>query len=241
MNRKAFLRTRDQLATTGMPCAVGSAQVAAVYLLPDLSKEHQAIRERFNGPGGRNLDANDAHRIVAQVSLGKHSMLFRLGNDPKERAPAIGELTFILQRARRKVGGRLVPFPQNVCECVATVALDELTIDMCPTCSGAGVVRDHSLEDLSGPQPMRQCPSCAGSLRRRYTDDERIMALAKAWIAAFSAKPLDDPGAPSIVANSLRKHPHLQKLLYAIEYAKHELLAAERVAVEETARMVGRW
>lgn len=221
-NSRAFAKTGEDLACGRLSDAAAGAMVAEVY--------------QFH----RRLDANDAHRRAAMVSLGKHSKLFRHGNDAKERAHAVEELTIMLLRSKTHTGRRLIAFPANICKCIAETAIDELAIDICPTCSGAGEIPDHSLK-LEGRQPMTPCTTCHGSLRRSYSDDERIKKLACAWIGVFPEQPLADPAAVSVVAASLRKHPRLGPMLDAVTYAKRELLAAERIAIEETARMVERW
>jgi hypothetical protein len=244
MSRKAFAITKEELAAGRLADAVGSAQNAKVFQTP---REGFVVihGKRHRITGGRNLDADEAHRIVALVALGKKSIVFRSqrnrrpidGAQASERAEAIQDLAHMLKRSRTSDTST---FAMNICRCIASVAMDELAIDMCEACAGAGEMPDHNLQQLEGRQPMKVCPTCMGSRRRRYNDDQRITSLAKAWISHYPAQPLDDPAAVSVVAASLRKHKQCQRMLAAIVFAKGILLEAERVATEETARMVER-
>lgn len=208
--------------------ATGAAMCPEVYQLP-------------RAEGGQDLSPNEAHRAVMLVSLGKKSILFRHGNDAGERTGAIEELAAMLKKARDRRGLARVPFAQQICACIAGAALYELAVDKCFACNAAGEVPDHDVKQLEGRQPMRVCPSCMGARRRRHTEDERIQCLAKEWVQAFPAQRVDDPEAVTIVAKSLRNHARLRELLLGIDYAKGILLEAERVATENTARMVEKW
>lgn len=219
-SNKAFARTKEEIATTGLCDAVGGAQVAEVY---------QIAR-------GRNLDAAEAHRIVAQVSLGKHSILFRLGNDARERKGALDELTAMLRGAKTKRGEMRFPFNMRISRCIAGVALNELAIDMCFDCKGAGVVPDHDIAGLEGRQPMKVCPACMGAKRRRYGEDERVLSLAKEWCAQHGGAPED----ATVIAETFRSERRMEEMVSAINYAKGELITCERVATEETAKMLER-
>lgn len=227
MRAKTFALVKESMARGGEAGAVGGAQVAEVFQIPTAAHTRVVGMHKVRVEGGRNLDADGAHRIVAQVSLGKHSVLFRLGHDPKERAGVIDELSIMLKRSRNK--GRTVPFSMKVCRLIAAAACDELALDMCPTCWGAGEVRMKGAE-IEGRQPMTVCPTCSGAKRRRYTEDERIARLAKAW-----------GGDAKRNAKELRAHKRLHEIIAAIDSAKGMLIESERVAVEEVARMSERW
>jgi hypothetical protein len=55
-------------------------------------------------------------------------------------------------------------------ERISAWAIREWVVDICPTCSGAGhVFDDRGIE--------RICMSCDGSLKRRYTQEERMKEL----------------------------------------------------------------
>lgn len=230
MRRKTFALVKEAVATGSHADALGGAQVAKVYQIPERPHKVRHGRSTVAVSGGRNLTANEAHRIVALVSLGKRSVLFRIGNDVRERGGAIHELATFLRDRKDKT-----PFPENVRRCIAAAALDELAHDKCPVCKGRGVI--PMVADAEGRQPMAQCPSCAGSLKRRYSDDERILKLAREW-ANVNPK---EPGDVTVIAGELRKHPRLHALLASIGTARAILIEAERVAIEETARMAERW
>jgi hypothetical protein len=230
MKAKLFAMLKERIAAGGLSAEVGGAQVAEVYQIEKAKK-------------GRDLSAEDAERIAADVGLGRKSMLFRLGNHPLERAGVIDQLGESLKRAEGRHGGRIVPFNIALCRCIAAVAIDELALEMCFTCKGAGQVRDHDHQKLEGKQPMKPCPTCAGAKRWRYGEDERVKNMAKAWTSQAGmrfeseAECLD---AQRAVAEQLRSD-RLQALINSIEYARQRLLAAERVAVLETAGMCERW
>jgi hypothetical protein len=58
---------------------------------------------------------------------------------------------------------------------IARWAVTEYIIPFCLTCRGAKESPNH--QDIDGTQPMIQCPTCSGSGRRRFTDEERTEAM----------------------------------------------------------------
>lgn len=58
---------------------------------------------------------------------------------------------------------------------VSRQAITEHIIDFCPTCRGAGEI--PAQDGLEGAQRMKPCPECAGTGKRRYTDEERRVNL----------------------------------------------------------------
>jgi hypothetical protein len=218
LNPRKFAHTKEQIASDKIADAAAAAMEARIYELP-------------RKQGGMDMRAEDAAHRAAMVSLGKRSILFRLGNRPDEMKGAIEELVEMLMLARDKVGRRRVDLDVRTCGLVAQVALLELAHDRCQECLGRGEVEDHSLKGLEGRQPMRVCGSCMGQKRRRYDEDERIIALGRC------AAPNDSVKA----AKLLRRDKRLTQIVRAVEFAKGELLAAERVAVEGAGLMIERW
>lgn len=231
MNPKAFALTKESLAADRPEAAqaAGAAMCAEVLQFPATKNPDT---------NGRNLEAVEAHRIVAQVRLGKHSILYRLGNDASERAEAVDELATILKRAKDKKGQSRFGFDVRICNCIAATAIDELAFDNCKPCMGSGVVRDHDLPALEGRQPMRVCGACQGQKRHRFTEDQRITKLAEEWVRAFGFG--QEVADLHIIAKGIRRHKRLRDILGAVDYAKGELLTCERVAVEETGLMLER-
>lgn len=196
--------------------AAGAAMCAEVYQIPRTPKT----------PEARNLTAEEAHRIVAMVSLGKKSILYRLGNMAQERRGAIDELSSML--LRRKPNGR--PFAKALVRAIAGTALHELAFDVCASCKGSGVIRDHDLQALEGRQPMKVCPTCMGAKRFRFNEDQRTKRLAEEW------RPDDAKAA----AKELRASARLGAILAAVDTGRATLLEAERIAVEESGYMLGK-
>jgi hypothetical protein len=236
MRAKTFAMVKETIATGGMADAVGSAQIPANYSSDCVEPSNVVQMKRE-----RDVSASDAHRIVARVSLGKHSVLFRLGNDAAERAHAIDELSRILKKSD---GPKKVPFNMQICRCIAGAALDELAFDTCAECTGRGVVRDHDNETLEGKQPMKTCPACGGARRWRHNEDGHISSLAKAWriqVGVRCETQIEERRADAEIATQLRANKSMHRMVECLEYAKSILLESERIAVEETATMVERW
>lgn len=229
MKARMFSGVKEQLAASRPAAAdaAGGAQCAEVLQMP-------------RKLGGQDLSAGEAHRVAAQISLGKKCILYRHGNDIGERAGAIDELSTMLKRDRMRGGNSKVPFDMRVCNCIAAAALDELAFDRCAVCLGRGQVPDHGVEALEGRQPMKQCERCKGAKRLRWDEDQRIATLARAWVAAFHTT--EDPAAAvAIISRTLRMDRRLRAFLSAIDFGKNLLLSAERVAVEQAGVMLEFW
>lgn len=246
MRAKTFAMVKEGLAVGRHAAEVGGAQVAEVYQI-----DHYR--------GGRGLTGEEAHHLAAQVRMGKCTLAFRIGNDPKERANAIEDLFSTVKGATMRGGSQRFRFNQDWARCVAAVAMDELTIGMCITCRGAGQVRNHDQQKLEGKQPMKVCPSCSGERKRRYSEDERVKSLARSYVLqqrlytseeerealhhAFIAErtmPSRLVGILAQIANDLRADRKLDDFNRAIDFAKGEVLASERLAVESVAVMLER-
>lgn len=220
MRTRTFGAVKIGVALGHQAAAVGGAQVFEMQ------------QERL---GGGEAAIAPAMRFIARISLGKRSIIFRIGNDAAERAHAIDELTSILAKLKNKRSAVTVPFNMEMIRCIAAAALDEMTIDMCETCKGATQV--PMVSEVEGVQPMTQCPTCSGSGRRRYAEDERILKIAKEFVAANRARGSD----VTVVAKELRKHDRLRELLFSVDVAKGVIAESERMAVEETAKMLEKW
>lgn len=233
MRAKTFRIVKGGIANGTMADAVGGAQVPAAYSSDCIEpSKHKLL------PRERDTDAAEAHRIVAKVSLGKASIIFRDGGDRSERAKVIEELSIILHLGRAGDKPKAYPFKSmQACGWLAAVACDELASPQCPTCSGAAEIKMR--EDVDGKQPMIICPGCNGTGKRNYKIDERIDSLAKESALGMGIDSFEDNYRRC--AKEIREHRKLRELIYGIELAKSILAECERVAVEETARMVERW
>lgn len=185
----------------------------------------------------RTGDAAEAHRIVSMIALGKANNLFRNGNLAHERVNAIEYLWVMVKSERGRGGTPRWRFNENMARAASAAAIDELWICMCPQCHGAKMV-PMATEKVSGRQPMAVCPTCHGGGAREYARDERILALAKNLLRlhGYPGEVSDEDAADS--AGMLRTDPKLPQLLEAIDWARWTLIAAEKVAVLETVRML---
>jgi hypothetical protein len=243
----SYGRMKEEIAADrpAVAAAGGAAMCAEVLQFP-VKGVVEVGGKQYEISGGRNLEANEAHRIVAMVSLGKKSILFRLGNHPLERVGIVDELGAIIKSTKNKQGNLRFRFDFRVCNCIAATAIDELAKDQCFTCNGAGVERDHDVQALEGPQPMRVCSACMGAKRRRYSEDERVLNLAKEWILAFQESTwhkADRAGREDMIAtiaNGIRRHRKLHEMMSATDFAKGKLIECERVAAQETGAMLER-
>lgn len=95
-------------------------------------------------------------------SLGVSLLGFKVAMRPDLYKRAVDDLRDCL-RWRLKDVGR----PSRLR--LAKAVISEWVVDACPTCSGAGHVFD-------GFGVERVCPTCAGTKKRRYTDEERLRA-----------------------------------------------------------------
>lgn len=190
--------------------------------------------------GGQNMEAREAERTAALVSLGRKSVIFRHANDLSERAGAIEELYPILYEAKDRRGRSIAPFSESWIRCIAGAALEELRDDKCIECHGAGQV-PMTNQAVEGRQPMMICGKCGGGLlRKNFSEDSRIARLTAEWLKLYPPHP-DDSEAPTAVAQMMRGHRRLNTLIFAIEFAKGKLLEAERIASEQAAKMLERW
>jgi hypothetical protein len=116
-------------------------------------------------------NANRAARDAKMVSLGRLVMAFRQANEPKSHPNLLHMLT--IEVAERL---RYIENPATrlwTARAVARQAIQEHVIDMCPVCMSKEVVPDHDRPNLRGKQPMKVCPSCAGTGKRAYSIFER--------------------------------------------------------------------
>lgn len=67
---------------------------------------------------------------------------------------------------------------------VAMWTVMEWAVDMCPRCAGASVIPDQAHRE--GAQPMKPCPECNSTGKRRYSDHERKEALGGVYDKALS-------------------------------------------------------
>lgn len=227
MNPRKYAQVREAVAADKAPEAVGAAQCAHVYMMP----EDRIAAAAKKLAGGMDLSGEDAALRAAKVSLGKKSMLFRFGSRPKEFPGAVEELVVILRKEKRKDGEPRITLNAGTVELVAKCALHELAFDRCGTCMGRGEVEDHDLKGLEGKQPMRPCQTCHGQKRRPRNEDDRVLLLAR----------LQAPEDPAGAAKALRANPRLRDITSAVDCAKGVLLESERISVEGAGLMLERW
>lgn len=214
---RAFSSVKELMAADKLSDATAAAMV------PELLQQNPTI----DSPECRGLTPQEANRIVNLVSLGKANNLFRHGNRAHERQVAMEQLAAIIKAEKTRGGQPRFRFSLRFSEAVALAAIDELAVCMCPECSGARVVPMYEHNPAEGRQPMVQCPMCHGSGAREYTDDDRRDAVRE------TAESRSVGGEE--VERCLPRSPA------AVSWARTKLLEAERVAVEETGRMLERW
>lgn len=153
--------------------------------------EHNDVREkpvdRLGALGmiQRQRDEQSAHgkrvdREAALSSLGVELIRFKGAHVASAKADAEDKLAGIM--AWRSWGLDLTGKQRAI---VAAWAIREWAVDICPTCAGAREVRDHDQHDQVGTQPMKRCPSCLGTSKRRYSDEERTAAMGSAFSDAM--------------------------------------------------------
>lgn len=109
--------------------------------------------------------ANQALKDANLCAMGRHAIAFRVGHCAASHEPLVEALSEWLSRRLRQDA-----------RAVAIQAIREWTVSMCPRCKGAAIVPDHDVQHLEGPQPMRNCPDCSGSGKRRWDEGERDMS-----------------------------------------------------------------
>lgn len=180
-----------------------------------------------------------SHHRASLVKLGNETLAFRFGNEARERANAVDDVAYMLRRMKLRGGRVRVRLDFKTIKMAAAIAVDELTVDMCFTCRGAGQVRAQD-EEREGRQPMMTCPSCQGERRWQYTPEQRQTALAREVAKSEGLDPLN----PEIIASALevvKTYPRLPQIYDAIELGKRVVLVAERTALMNVAAMVERW
>lgn len=158
---------------------------------------------------GAHQNARSVTREVAMARLGKRLFLLRNAHRQDEFPAALDELTDILQHRMRGLC-------RSDAHKVARLSIFEWIIDMCPTCQGATMIRDHDKEELEGVQPMKSCPTCAGVGVRRYSDHERAEALELEIREA-------------------------RRMFAAIDLALRVIRDSVEVSISTTAKMLERW
>jgi hypothetical protein len=126
----------------------------------------------------QNATANRALNTAHLCSLGKDLVAFKFAHRPASRDAAVTGLALAL---RDKKGLKLSDVARWR---VASHAIHEWAVDLCPTCLGAREIPDHDAP-RDGPQPMKECGTCHSTGRRRYTDDERIQAMGELFEQAM--------------------------------------------------------
>lgn len=106
------------------------------------------------------------------TSLGRDLIAFKFAHRVDSRDQAIKNLADALGWASFKLG-----LHGKNRKRIASWAVQEWVIDFCPSCSGKCEVPMHLEQSIEGRQPMKQCPTCRGTGKRRYSDEERKEAL----------------------------------------------------------------
>lgn len=117
-------------------------------------------------------------------SLGVDLIAFKFGGRVRSRADAEDRLAGILSWPA-KDGGFKLALTSRQRDRVARWAVQEWTDDTCSQCKGAKESPDHERAGLEGPQRMKACPTCAGTGRRRYSDEERRAAMGEEFRKAM--------------------------------------------------------
>lgn len=141
------------------------------------SLEHDDARER---PIDRLMALMNASQRSQLASVGKDLIAFKYANRAEYHDPAIQGLADALDWPRLRLDPRIrlnLTAPNRLK--IAGWAVHEWTIDFCAACSGRGEVPAHAelQQGLDGRQPMLTCPTCSGTRKRRYSDQERAEAL----------------------------------------------------------------
>lgn len=138
---------------------------------------YDEVRER---PIDRLMAMMNAAKRSELAAIGKDLIAFKFANRAESRGPAVEGLADALDWPKL----RLSLTTTNRFR-VAGWAVHEWAIDFCPACGGKTEIPAYvELQgDLEGRQPMVPCGTCAGTGKRRYTDQERIAALGDPRLA----------------------------------------------------------
>lgn len=115
--------------------------------------------------------APEALRQSQLAALGVDLVAFKFGNRAPSHKDAVDMLSAYLAWPQFRLGLKAKRLHQ-----VASWAITEWSIDMCPSCQGAKEVPNG--EAREGAQPMKPCMDCGSTGKRRYSDAERATALA---------------------------------------------------------------
>jgi hypothetical protein len=160
--------------------------------------------------GALTKSANEANYDSKLCALGRDFVAAKAGNSQNAAREARLKLVSLLQT---KADIRSDYWADVICD----AAVKEALFNVCAPCSGKGEIPDHDQPELEGRQPMKSCPTCVGSRKRRYTREERFTMLGM--------KP---------------DHPDARRYMEAIGTAKGILADAERMAVATYEKLLGR-
>jgi hypothetical protein len=118
---------------------------------------------------------DEAMEDAALCGIGVDLIAFKFGQREVSRGMAEESLALALAWATWK----LPKLSRRECERIAVWAVKEWAEDECEPCTGSGI----HIDDLG---VVRTCPACAGSKKRRYSDAERMQALAGDYDRALS-------------------------------------------------------
>lgn len=122
------------------------------------------------------VQATTAGREALLVSLGRDLIALKHAGREESRWPAIANLADALEWRTHRLD--LKPWQRTS---VATWAIVEWTQDACVTCEGKGLIPMHQ-DAGEGRQAMKQCPACTGTMKRRYSDEERQKHLGNPYL-----------------------------------------------------------
>lgn len=132
-------------------------------------KAHERPVDRLHALASSQIyRANRAARASKLSALGVSLIALKHANRADEYARAVERLADCLLWCKPKAG-------ELMRVNVSRQAITEHIIDFCPTCRGAGEI--PAQDGMEGAQRMKPCPECAGTGKRRYTDEERRVNL----------------------------------------------------------------
>lgn len=132
---------------------------------------HERPVDRLHALAASQLAAMTAPRQAELCSLGRDLIAFKFANRVESHEPAVSGLANVLKWSTHRLS--LKPWDYWP---VSRWAIHEWAIDFCAACSGKKEVPAH-FEQIEGRQPMKPCQACAGTGKRRYSDQERAEAL----------------------------------------------------------------